>query len=160
MAESTTTITVTVNGTEHTRQVAPRTLLVDLIRDDLRLTGTHIGCEEGICGACTVTVDGQLVKSCLFLAVQADGKEVTTVEGLTPKGGTSRLQESFRDNFALQCGFCTSGMVVAADALLRENPDPSEQEIKEHLVGNLCRCTGYLSIIDAVRAAANQEVTS
>jgi carbon-monoxide dehydrogenase small subunit len=160
MAESTTTITVTVNGTEHTRQVAPRTLLVDLIRDDLRLTGTHIGCEEGICGACTVTVDGQLVKSCLFLAVQADGKEVTTVEGLTPKGGTSRLQECFRDKFALQCGFCTSGMVVAADALLRENPDPSEQEIKEHLVGNLCRCTGYLSIIDAVRAAANQEVTS
>lgn len=160
MAESNATITVTVNGTEYTRQVASRTLLVDLIRDDLRLTGTHIGCEEGICGACTVTVDGQLVKSCLFLAVQADGKEVTTVEGLTPKGGTSRLQESFRDNFALQCGFCTSGMVVAADALLRENPDPSEQEIKEHLVGNLCRCTGYLSIIDAVRAAANQEVTS
>lgn len=160
MAESKTTITVIVNGTEHTCQVAPRTLLVDLIRDDLRLTGTHIGCEEGICGACTVTVDGVLVKSCLFLAVQADGKEVTTVEGLTPKCGTSRLQESFRDNFALQCGFCTSGMVVAADALLRENPDPSEQEIKEHLVGNLCRCTGYLSIIDAVRAAANQEVTS
>ncbi|WP_409333222.1 (2Fe-2S)-binding protein [Trujillonella humicola] len=160
MAESTTSITVTVNGAEHVCEVAPRTLLVDLLRDQLKLTGTHIGCEEGICGACTVTVDGTLVKSCLFLAVQADGTQVTTVEGLTPETGMSRLQQAFQENFALQCGFCTPGMVVAADALLRTNPEPTEQEIREHLVGNLCRCTGYLPIIAAVRSAACQEVTS
>jgi carbon-monoxide dehydrogenase small subunit len=160
MTERTTTITITVNGTEHTRAIEPRTLLVDVLRDDLKLTGTHIGCEEGICGACTVTVDGTLVKSCLLFAVQADGKQVTTVEGLTPTSGMSPLQEAFRDNFALQCGYCTPGMVVAADALLRANPDPSEQEIREHLVGNLCRCTGYLPIIAAVRAAADQGVQS
>ncbi|NMH97801.1 (2Fe-2S)-binding protein [Pseudonocardia acidicola] len=153
MAEST-KITVTVNGVVHERTVEPRTLLVDLVRDELRLTGTHVGCEEGICGACTVTVDGTIVKSCLMFAIQADGAEVTTVEGLTPATGLSPLQEAFRNEFAVQCGFCTPGMIVAAEALLRDNPDPTEDEVREHLVGNLCRCSGYLPIIAAVRAAA------
>jgi carbon-monoxide dehydrogenase small subunit len=129
-------------------------LLADLLRDELRLTGTHLSCEEGICGACTVQVDGELVKSCLMFAVQADGAAVTTAEGLASERTLSPVQAAFREMHAVQCGFCTPGMVVAAEALLRESPDPSEDEIRRHLVGNLCRCTGYQGIVAAVRRAA------
>jgi carbon-monoxide dehydrogenase small subunit len=158
MVEETHAVRVTVNGTAYEREVEARTLLVDLLRDGLRLTGTHASCEEGICGACTVEVDGRLVKSCLMFAVQADGCEVTTIEGVASDGGLHPVQEAFRETHAVQCGFCTPGMVVAARALLRENPDPSEDEIRRHLVGNLCRCTGYQSIIAAVRRAAGAGV--
>ena len=158
MVEETHAVRVTVNGTAYEREVEARTLLVDLLRDGLRLTGTHASCEEGICGACTVEVEGRLVKSCLMFAVQADGSEVTTIEGVASDGELHPVQEAFRETHAVQCGFCTPGMVVAARALLRENPDPSEDEIRRHLVGNLCRCTGYQSIIAAVRRAAGAGV--
>jgi carbon-monoxide dehydrogenase small subunit len=154
MSEDAQTLRLTVNGTSYEREVESRTLLVDLIRDDLRLTGTHIGCEEGICGACTVEVDGRLVKSCLMFAVQANGTEVTTIEGVGTAQDMSPVQQAFWDSHAVQCGFCTPGMVVAAENLLKSNPDPSEDEIKTHLVGNLCRCTGYQPIIAAVQKAA------
>jgi carbon-monoxide dehydrogenase small subunit len=151
-------INVEVNGTSYERDVDARRLLVHFIRDDLDLTGTHIGCDTGNCGVCSVTVDGLLVKSCMMLAVQADGARVTTVEGLAPDGELTPLQDAFTENHALQCGYCTPGMLVAASSLLERNPRPSEADIRKALQGNLCRCTGYWNIIKAVKAASGQEV--
>jgi aerobic carbon-monoxide dehydrogenase small subunit len=148
-------VAVTVNGQAHTRAVEPRLLLSDFLRHELRLTGTHVGCEHGVCGACTVLVDEQPARSCLMLAVQADGAHVTTVEGLS-SDGLHVVQEAFWDAHALQCGFCTSGMLITAVALLRERPRPSDAEIRAALSGNLCRCTGYQNIVRAVRLAADR----
>jgi aerobic-type carbon monoxide dehydrogenase small subunit (CoxS/CutS family) len=148
------TINVTVNGTTYEREVEARKLLIHFIRDDLDLTGSHIGCDTGNCGACSVIVDGTLVKSCMLLAVQADGSSVETVEGLAEGEELNKLQQSFKDHHALQCGYCTPGMLMSATALLRENPHPSEDEIKKGLQGNICRCTGYWNIFDAVKAAS------
>ncbi len=149
------TITVTVNGAEHVREVEPRQLLVHLLREDLGLTGTHIGCDTSNCGACTVHVDGEAVLSCTMLAVQADGAEVTTVEGLAAANGDMHpMQRAFHEQHGLQCGFCTPGMMMAAIDLLQRNPDPSDEEVRMGLEGNLCRCTGYQNIVAAVRAAA------
>ena len=148
-------VTVTVNGTAYEREVPARRLLVHFLRDDLDLTGTHIGCDTGSCGACTVHLDGVAVKSCAVLAVQADGAEVTTVEGLADEELTP-LQQSFSDHHALQCGYCTPGMLIAATALLRSNPRPTEAEIAKALQGNICRCTGYWNIIEAVKGASGQ----
>ncbi|WP_327687111.1 (2Fe-2S)-binding protein [Streptomyces sp. NBC_00467] len=150
-----TRITVTVDGTTHEDEVEPRLLLVRYLRDRLGLTGTKIGCETGDCGSCTVDLDGMSVKSCLVLAVQADRREVTTAQGLVRDGELHPLQQSFHDHHALQCGYCTSGMVMAARDLLRRNPDPSTQEVRNGLKGNLCRCTGYQNIVAAVLAAAS-----
>ncbi|MGD9792221.1 MAG: (2Fe-2S)-binding protein [Acidimicrobiia bacterium] len=148
-------VSVTVNGERRKALVEPRKTLADFIREDCALTGTHLACEHGVCGACTVLVDGEAVRSCLMFAVQAQGHEVTTVEGLTPTDGTlSVVQEAFRDNHGLQCGFCTPGFIVSTTAFLAEHPDPSLDEIKEGLSGNLCRCTGYQGIIRAVQQAA------
>ncbi len=152
---STRQITLTVNGAVHTVEVEPRQLLVYLLREDLGLTGTNVGCDTSSCGACTVLVDGDAVKSCTVLAVAADGSEVTTIEGIADGDEPHPVQRAFREQHALQCGYCTPGFVVAAVALLRENPDPSEQEIRHALEGNLCRCTGYQPIVAAVRAAAS-----
>jgi aerobic-type carbon monoxide dehydrogenase small subunit (CoxS/CutS family) len=146
------TVTVTVNGTTYEREVAVRRLLVHFLRDDLDLTGTHVGCDTGSCGACTVHLDGVAVKSCAVLAVQADGATVTTVEGLADDELTP-LQQSFSDHHALQCGYCTPGMLMSASALLAENPSPTEEEVKVGLQGNICRCTGYWNIVEAVVAA-------
>src|SRR5438876_5014934 len=151
-------ISVRVNGRAYERRVEPRLLLSDFLRHHLRLTGTHVGCEHGVCGACTVLVDGQLARSCLMLAVQADGASITTVEGLS-QTGTDRLhpiQEAFWDAHGLQCGFCTSGMLMTTVVLLRDNPRPSDAEIRTALSGNLCRCTGYQNIVKAVRLAAER----
>jgi aerobic carbon-monoxide dehydrogenase small subunit len=148
------TISVTINGTTYERDVEARKLLIHFIRDDLDLTGSHVGCDTGNCGACSVIVDGQLVKSCMMLAVQADGSTVETVEGLAEGEQLSKLQQSFRDHHALQCGYCTPGMLMSATALLRSNPHPSEDEIKKGLQGNICRCTGYWNIFEAVKAAS------
>jgi aerobic-type carbon monoxide dehydrogenase small subunit (CoxS/CutS family) len=148
------TITVTVNGTSYEREVEARKLLIHFIRDDLDLTGSHIGCDTGNCGACSVIVDGSLVKSCMLLAVQADGSSVETVEGLADGEELTKLQRAFTDHHALQCGYCTPGMLMSATALLRENPHPSEHEIKKGLQGNICRCTGYWNIFEAVKAAS------
>ena len=148
------TISVTVNGTTYEREVEARKLLIHFIRDDLDLTGSHIGCDTGNCGACSVIVDGTLTKSCMMLAVQADGSSVETVEGLADGDELNKLQQSFKDHHALQCGYCTPGMLMSATALLRENPHPSEDEIKKGLQGNICRCTGYWNIFDAVKAAS------
>jgi carbon-monoxide dehydrogenase small subunit len=148
------TVTVTVNGTTYEREVEARKLLIHFIRDDLDLTGSHIGCDTGNCGACSVIVDGTLVKSCMLLAVQADGSSVETVEGLADGDELNKLQQSFKDHHALQCGYCTPGMLMSATALLRQNPHPSEDEIKKGLQGNICRCTGYWNIFDAVKAAS------
>jgi carbon-monoxide dehydrogenase small subunit len=148
------TITVTVNGTTYEREVEARKLLIHFIRDDLDLTGSHIGCDTGNCGACSVIVDGSLVKSCMLLAVQADGSSVETVEGLADGEELTKLQRAFTDHHALQCGYCTPGMLMSATALLRDNPHPSEREIKKGLQGNICRCTGYWNIFDAVKAAS------
>jgi aerobic carbon-monoxide dehydrogenase small subunit len=152
------TITVEVNGTTYEREVDARRLLIHFIRDDLDLTGSHIGCDTGNCGACSVIYDGTLVKSCMMLAVQSDGARIETVEGLAAGGELTPLQQAFSDHHALQCGYCTPGMLMSATALLRKNPQPSEDEIKKGLQGNICRCTGYWNIIDAVRAASGQEV--
>jgi carbon-monoxide dehydrogenase small subunit len=147
-------IKLTVNGEARAADVEPRRTLADFLREDCRLTGTHIGCEHGVCGACSVIVDGRAVRSCLMFAVQADGTEVTTVEGLAPDGQLNPVQAAFQAEHGLQCGFCTPGFVVSATALLERNPDPTDDEIKEGLSGNLCRCTGYQGILRAVRAAA------
>jgi aerobic-type carbon monoxide dehydrogenase small subunit (CoxS/CutS family) len=150
-------ISVVVNGQTYRHAVEPRLLLSDFLRHDLRLTGTHVGCEHGVCGACTVLVDGELARSCLMLAVQADGAEITTVEGMAPDSSTLHpVQEAFWDTHALQCGFCTSGMLITTVALLRTSPNPSDQEIRSALSGNLCRCTGYQNIVRAVRLAAER----
>jgi carbon-monoxide dehydrogenase small subunit len=148
------TVRLTVNGAPREGRCAPRKLLVDFLREDLALTGTHVGCEHGICGACTVLIDGQAARSCLMLAVQADGVEITTVEGLMRDGVLHPLQEAFRRHHGLQCGFCTPGMLLTALDLLQVNPDPTETEVREGLAAVLCRCTGYHGIVKAVRAAA------
>jgi carbon-monoxide dehydrogenase small subunit len=148
-------ITVQVNGEPHTREVEARTLLVHFLREDLALTGTHIGCDTTSCGACTVSLDGKTVKSCTVFAVQADGCAVGTVEGLAPPGGALHpLQEGFWEKHGLQCGFCTPGMLITARALLAKNPDPTEDEIRRGISGNLCRCTGYNKIVEAIQYAA------
>ncbi len=149
-------VAVTVNGEVCDGDVEPRTLLVHLLRDQLGLTGTHVGCVVGECGACSVLVDGALVKSCLMLAVQADGRTVTTIEGLAEKGALHPVQEAFVQHFALQCGFCTPGFVMAAYALLIDNPAPTEAEIRQVLSSNLCMCTGYVQIVEAVKEAASR----
>jgi aerobic carbon-monoxide dehydrogenase small subunit len=151
---STAFITVDVNGESYEREVEARKLLVHFLRDDLDLTGTHIGCDTGNCGACTVHVNGQVVKSCMMLAIQADGASVTTVEGLSEDGSLDPLQQSFSDHHALQCGYCTPGMLMSAKALLETNPRPSEEEIRKALQGNICRCTGYVNIVEAVKGVA------
>ena len=148
-------ITVTVNGTTHTSDVEPRTLLVHYVRDVLDLTGTNIGCDTSSCGACSVHLDGEAVKSCTVLAVQADGRSVTTIEGMATDGQLHPMQQAFMENHALQCGYCTPGMVMAASSLLKENPHPTEAEVRVGLEGNLCRCTGYHNIVKAVLAAAD-----
>jgi aerobic carbon-monoxide dehydrogenase small subunit len=149
-------VTVTVNGRAHRRFVDVRTLLIHFLREDLNLTGAHIGCETGHCGACTVEVDGLAIKSCMMFAVQVDGAQITTVEGLAAPDGTLHpLQEGFREMHGLQCGYCTPGMLMRAKALLQENPDPSEDEIRQGIAGNLCRCTGYQNIVKAIRHAAD-----
>jgi aerobic-type carbon monoxide dehydrogenase small subunit (CoxS/CutS family) len=150
------TISVTVNGTLYERSVEARRLLIHFIRDDLGLTGSHIGCDTGNCGACSVILDGKLVKSCMLLAVQADGSSIETVESLAPDGELSPLQQSFSDHHALQCGYCTPGMLIASTALLRSNPRPTEEQIAKALQGNICRCTGYWNIIEAVKGASGQ----
>jgi aerobic carbon-monoxide dehydrogenase small subunit len=151
-------ITVEVNGTSYEREVDARRLLIHLIRDDLDLTGSHIGCDTGNCGACSVIVDGTLVKSCMLLAIQADGASIETVEGLAEEDELNTLQQSFSDHHALQCGYCTPGMLMSATALLRENPRPSDEEIAQGIQGNICRCTGYWNIVKAIKAASGQEV--
>jgi aerobic-type carbon monoxide dehydrogenase small subunit (CoxS/CutS family) len=145
-------VALEVNGELYEREVEPRTLLSDFLRHDLRLTGTKVGCEHGVCGACTVHLDGEPVRSCLLLAVQADEHAITTVEGLD----APELQAAFQESHALQCGYCTPGFLMSIDAFLRETPDPSDEEIRAALAGNLCRCTGYLPIVDAVRLASER----
>jgi aerobic carbon-monoxide dehydrogenase small subunit len=147
-------ISVTVNGQEHTAEVEPRLLLVHFLRENLRLTGTHVGCDTTSCGACAVLLDGVPIKSCTCLAVQADGRQVRTVEGLEQGGMLHPIQQSFHEEHALQCGFCTPGMMLTSVALLERNPDPSEAEIRWELSGNICRCTGYINIVKAVKSAA------
>lgn len=147
-------ISITVNGTEHHVSVEPRKILADVLREDLGLTGTHLACEHGVCGACTVIVDGDAIRSCLQFAVQADGAAITTVEGLAAGDELTEVQQAMADHHGLQCGFCTPGVVVSMSALLDANPDPTEQEIRQGMSGNLCRCTGYQGILRAVRQAA------
>jgi len=147
-------ITVTVNGAAHTVEVENRLLLVHLIREKLNLTGTHIGCDTSHCGACTVLLDGKSVKSCTILAVQANGKEISTVEGLSAPGELNALQEGFKENHGLHCGFCTPGMLMRATELLEQNPNPTEEEIRWGISGNLCRCTGYNNIVSAIQYAS------
>jgi carbon-monoxide dehydrogenase small subunit len=151
-------ITVTVNGQLHAGEVEPRQLLVHFLRDTLGLTGTHVGCDTSNCGACTVHLDGDAVKSCTVLAVQADGAEVTTIEGMGREGDLHPMQEAFWANHGLQCGYCTPGMIMAGADLIAKNPSPSEEDVREALAGNLCRCTGYHNIVKAVMSAAGQEV--
>jgi carbon-monoxide dehydrogenase small subunit len=147
-------ITLSVNGRAMTALAEPRMLLSDFLRHELELTGTHVGCEQGVCGACTVRMDGDIVRSCIVFAIQAEGAELETIEGVAPRGELDAVQRAFREHHGLQCGFCTPGMVLAARTLLEQNPDPSEQEVREYLAGNVCRCTGYVGIVDAVLAAA------
>lgn len=157
MSERLYPIAITVNGTRHEAEVPSRLTLVDFLRDSLRLTGTHVGCEHGICGACSILLEGEPVRSCLIYAVQLDGSAVTTIEGLAlPDGTPGALQDAFCEAHALQCGYCTPGMIIAAYALLEANPSPTEPEIRDALGGNLCRCTGYRQIIDAVQLAAEK----
>jgi len=153
MAESR-RIVVKVNGLEYQREVEHRRLLVDFLRDDLELVGTHIGCEHGICGSCTILFNGRAIRSCLMFAVQADGAEIMTVEGLASDEKLHPLQEAFREHHGLQCGFCTPGMLITAYEFLNDNPNPTEEEVRETMAGVLCRCTGYKQVIDSVMAAA------
>ncbi len=150
-------INVKVNGKNYQHEVEGRLLLVHYLRDVLRLTGTHVGCDTSSCGACTVLVDGKAIKCCTMLAAQADGSEITTIEGLSQNGELHPLQEGFKEEHGLQCGFCTPGMIMTASQLLKENPDPTEAEIREGLEGNYCRCTGYHNIIKAVQFAAKKQ---
>ena len=149
-------VSVTINGDQREADVEPRTLLVYFLREQLGLTGTNVGCDTSSCGACTVLVDGESVKSCTMLAVQADGREVTTIEGLAPNGEFHSVQNAFHEHHGLQCGYCTPGMIMAVVSYLSENPDPSEDEVRHALEGNLCRCTGYHNIVKAVLAAAEE----
>jgi carbon-monoxide dehydrogenase small subunit len=151
-------ITVSVNGQVHAGEVEPRQLLVHFLRDTLGLTGTHVGCDTSNCGACTVHLDGDAVKSCTVLTVQADGAEVTTIEGMGSEGDLHPMQEAFWEHHGLQCGYCTPGMIMAGADLIAKNPSPTEAEVREALAGNLCRCTGYHNIVKAVLSAAGQEV--
>jgi carbon-monoxide dehydrogenase small subunit len=153
------TISVTVNGIHYERAVEPRMLLSDFLRHELGLTGTHVGCEHGVCGTCTIVFDGQPVRSCLMFAVQAHGHDILTVEGLGSMEDLHPLQEAFRDAHALQCGFCTPGFLMTLVPFLQENPQPSEDEIREAISGNLCRCTGYQNIVEAVKLAADRMMT-
>jgi carbon-monoxide dehydrogenase small subunit len=148
------TVKVEVNGVEYEREVDARRLLIHFLRDDLGLTGSHIGCDTGNCGACSVILDGILLKSCMMLAVQADGAKLETVEGLAEDGELTALQQAFSDHHALQCGYCTPGMLMSATALLRQNKRPSDDEIRKAIQGNLCRCTGYVNIVEAIKTAA------
>ena len=149
-------ITVNVNGVDHSSEVEPRLLLVHYLRDELALTGTHVGCETSICGACTILIDGQAVKSCTMFAVQADGSNITTIEGLAANGNLHPMQEGFWECHGLQCGYCTPGMIIAATQIIDRNPNPSREEIRHGLEGNLCRCTGYQHIVEAVEYAAKK----
>lgn len=149
-------ITVTINGTSEAGDVEPRRLLVDFIRTDLGMTGTHIGCDTTSCGACTVLLDGRPVKSCTVLAVQADGREVTTVEGLGQNGDLHPVQAAFKEHHGLQCGFCTPGMMLVGASLLESNPNPSDDEVRWAISGNICRCTGYMNIVAAIQAAGGE----
>ena len=152
-------VTMKVNGRQVTGRVEGRTLLVQFLREGLRLTGTHVGCDTSQCGACVVHVDGQAVKSCTMFAAEAEGAEVTTIEGIAaPDGTMSVMQQAFQDHHGLQCGYCTPGMIMSATALLKDNPRPSEQEVRDYLEGNICRCTGYHNIVRAVMAASGQDV--
>jgi len=147
------TVRLTVNGTPCEGRCEPRKLLVDFLREDLGLTGTHVGCEHGICGACTILIEGESARSCIMLAVQADGADIVTIEGLAQNGKLHPLQEAFREHHGLQCGFCTPGMMLTGSALLEENPSPSEDEVRWAISGNICRCTGYMNIVKAIQAA-------
>jgi len=147
-------IRVTINGRIYVEEVEPRILLAHFLRETIGLTGTHVGCVVGECGACSILLDGKVVKSCLHFAVQADGHEITTIEGLAKDGALNPVQEAFVKNYAFQCGYCTPGMVMTSHALLQKNPDPSDEEIRKALAGNLCMCTGYVQIVDAVKEAA------
>ena len=147
-------VSMTVNGTTYTNDVEPRTLLVHYLRENLRLTGTHVGCDTSSCGACTIIVNGETVKSCTLLAVQCEGAEIKTIEGMATNGQLHPIQESFREKHGLQCGFCTPGMIMSSWQLLERNPNPSEDEIRQALEGNFCRCTGYQNIVNAIGAAA------
>ncbi len=149
-------VQITINGTTHTSEVEPRTLLVHHIRDDLGLTGTNVGCDTSSCGACTIHIDGQSAKSCTLLAVQANGADLTTIEGMASGDGLHPMQQAFMENHGLQCGYCTPGMVMAATSFLNENADPSEAEVREGLEGNLCRCTGYHNIVKSVLDCASK----
>jgi len=153
------TVEVTINGDKYVREIEPRTLLVEFIRDDLRLTGTHIGCDTSYCGACSIILNGDLVKSCTALAVQADGGEILTVEGLEKDGQLHPVQEAFSEHHGLQCGFCTPGMMLSAINLLEHTPNPTKEQIKKGISGNVCRCTGYQNIYKAIDAAAQQLAT-
>jgi carbon-monoxide dehydrogenase small subunit len=150
------TITVKINGRPYTREVEDRILLVDFLRDDLNLTGTHIGCDTGHCGACTIIMNGNTVKSCMLLAVQTNGAELETIEGLAPDGKLHPIQDMFSEHHALQCGYCTPGMIMSSLFLLKRIPNPTEEEIRRGIEGNLCRCTGYVNIVKAVKAAAEK----
>lgn len=153
-------ITLKVNGKEVSKDVEPRLLLADFLRDELHLTGTHLGCEHGVCGACTIFLDGEVVRSCLILAVQADGRDIETIESLANEDGSlAKLQQAFADHHALQCGFCTPGFLMTLVGFLKENADPNEEEIRGAISGNLCRCTGYTNIIKAVKHYANSHTS-
>lgn len=156
-----TKVTMTINGKEVSGDVEGRTLLSSFLRDDLRLTGTHIGCDTSQCGACVVHVDGKAVKSCTMFAAEAEGAQVSTIEGqANADGSLNVIQQAFQDHHGLQCGFCTPGMVMTTAALLKENPKPTEQEVREHLEGNICRCTGYHNIVKSIMAASGQDVSA
>jgi carbon-monoxide dehydrogenase small subunit len=153
-------VTLSINGAEHSVDVEPRKLLVHVIREDLGLTGTHVGCDSTSCGACTVLLDGVPIKSCTMFGVQADGRDVTTVEGLAGAGGLDEIQAAFKEEHGLQCGFCTPGMMLVGSALLADDPDPSEDDIRWAISGNICRCTGYINIVKAIQAAAKAKAAA